>query len=643
MGKRPHGAGNIMAKPAPPQAGPSWDEVQDLFQRGDPAFVEQVRRVSDAERLGKFAAPWYKDRRPEARRLLLEYLKRPLNAYRHEALVKRLYKRAEEAGDDEVIAHFLLLFDRSVRRQARVGRRHQRKQVKSREAAKAQVTAWRRQGFEDVSFYNVGRKYHVYGWRTDTIFQLPDGNTMPRPPKNQQRKSQPLDESRREDLEQRCRLFSPHTRYYLRRRAWRYFRQLGKQSPERYVPAVSAALRLYENADVASGLALLDNWGLVHALFHDSPALHASANGWTLAAGHSLAELAPAPIYGELWKADPRALFNLLQEARCRPVRQWALFLLRRDHADWLAALALEELFGLLGNEDAEVAALAAELLRDRPELDSLPVERWLGLLETASPQALDVICELMAARLHPERLSWEQLIRLAGSRPLPVARMGFAWLRARPVEAGLTSEALLGLAEAEAEPLRPQLVRWAREILTASPDFRPEWVLEFLDSRHADVRAEGWRWLTEELRARDNIDVWKKLFESPYDDVRLLLVAELEDRVARGGEGLADFGALDAGLLRLLWATVLLNIHRGGRTKPLVVRQLLRRLERRPHEAPELLPLLAVSLRSVRGPEWRAGLAAVVQLVEHRPEMGPLVREPFPELELEGVGVGTT
>src|SRR5262245_517039 len=69
--------------------GTSWERAEELLGRGDPAFVDELRRLSDAERLGKFAARWYKDRRPAARQLLLEYLSRPLNAFRHEALVKR--------------------------------------------------------------------------------------------------------------------------------------------------------------------------------------------------------------------------------------------------------------------------------------------------------------------------------------------------------------------------------------------------------------------------------------------------------------------------------------------------------------------------------------------------------------------------
>src|SRR5262249_33886256 len=79
---------------------------------------------------------------------------------------------------------------------------------------------------------------------------------------------------------ERFRLFSVRTRQYLRRRAWRYFRLLGKTRPDRYIAAICEALALYEDADVNSGLALLDNWGLVHALFHRSPVLVARRPGW---------------------------------------------------------------------------------------------------------------------------------------------------------------------------------------------------------------------------------------------------------------------------------------------------------------------------------------------------------------------------
>ena len=103
-----------------------------------------------------------------------------------------------------------------------------------------------------------------------------------------------------------------------------------------------------------------------------------------------------------------------------------------------------------------------------------------------------------------------------------------------------------------------------------------------------------------------------------------------------RRGQALpVDQAQLDPGLVRFLWASVLLNVHRGHRAKPLVVRQMVRRLQRHPEEAARLLPILAVALRSVRGPEWRAGLAGVVQLVERCPDAAPAVQTAFPELQL--------
>src|ERR1700730_1270313 len=89
----------------------SWALAEELYSRGDAAFVAELRRIHDAERLGNFATRWLTDSRPVARHLLIDYLSLPLNAYRHEALVKRLFKGAEKLGDDEVlgVVFFLLL------------------------------------------------------------------------------------------------------------------------------------------------------------------------------------------------------------------------------------------------------------------------------------------------------------------------------------------------------------------------------------------------------------------------------------------------------------------------------------------------------------------------------------------------------
>jgi hypothetical protein len=429
------------------------------------------------------------------------------------------------------------------------------------------------------------------------------------------------------------RLFSLPTRRYLRRRAWRYFRLLGKAHPERYVPALTLALKLYRDEDVSDGIALLDNWGLVHALFHHSPVLESRTRGWVPVPGRSLSELEAAPAYEELWLAAPRTLLDVVRDAQCRPVRQWALHLIRRNHAAILQALSPEELFTWLRHSDPLIVTTAAEVLRDLPDLASLGIDRLLKLVDEPNPETIEDICSLLA-RLPVERITFAQAIDFVRRRPLPVARLGLGWLSRKTPAGPADYQAMLALVEAEAEPLRPEIVRWVRRVLTAVPEFSVDWVMEFLDSRHADVRDEGWQWLLAEQRVAENVAIWQKLLESPYDDVRLRLVEVLEKVLAERPDVSLEHGRLEPALVRLLWATVLLNAQRGGRQKPMVVSQVVRRLLRHPEEAGQLLPLLGAALRSVRGPEWRAGLAGLVQAVQRNPDLTPLVERTFPELK---------
>jgi hypothetical protein len=638
----------------------SWPYAEELLEHGDPAFVAEVRRLTDANRLGELAPRWYADTRPAVRQLLFDYLDLPLNAFRHEALVKRLFKLAWQANDDEVMARFLVLFDRSVRREVKRRRRYQSVKAKSKEAALALAQEWRAEGADSVWFVGSSGLFgvrqavpaaeptaganlrdidSVHRQWTEEALASPPGTTMWRPPGTERKErwhrpagSHPISEAQRQQLAKH-RLFSLPTRRYLRRRAWRYFRLLGKNHPERYVPAMSIALKCYRDEDVADGLALLDNWGLVHALFHHSPVLQSDPRGWRPAPGRSLRELESAPIYEPLWLANPRALLDLVREGRCRPVRQWALHLIRRDHGAILRNLPPEELFAWLRHPDPLLVLAAVEVLRDFPDLASFGVDRLLHLVEEPNPETIESICELLT-RLSPDHITLAQAAWLTAQRPLPVARLGLSWLRTKAPTNAEDYQALLSLVDAEAIPLRPEIVRHVRGVLGAVANFPVDWVLEFLDSRHADVRAEGWRWLITEPRAADNAGVWQKLLESPYDDVRLPLIEVLEALVADQNPPSLEGGPVDTGLVRLLWATVLLNAHRGGRRKPLVVGQVVRRLLRHPAEAAVLLPILAAALRSVRGPEWRAGLAGLVQAVRQNPDLRPLVESIFPELK---------
>jgi hypothetical protein len=84
----------------------------------------------------------------------------------------------------------------------------------------------------------------------------------------------------------------------------------------------------------------------------------------------------------------------------------------------------------------------------------------------------------------------------------------------------------------------------------------------------------------------------------------------------------------------------VLLNIHRGGRAKLSALRQISDRILREPQNAKTLLPVLAIAIRSVRPPEARHGLAAIVTAVDRLPNLADEVKRELPELELNIAGV---
>ena len=137
-----------------------WLVLEEKLERGDPSFVDDVRSFHDAEVLGGFAARWFADERPASRRLMLEYLDRPLNAFRHEALVKRLFKAAEAAGDDEVMARFMVLFDRSVRREEWRWRHVEWAKVKTEAAAQELMAHWRAPGLRQRPILPLGTRQH---------------------------------------------------------------------------------------------------------------------------------------------------------------------------------------------------------------------------------------------------------------------------------------------------------------------------------------------------------------------------------------------------------------------------------------------------------------------------------------------------
>jgi hypothetical protein len=540
--------------------------LDEYFEDGDERFLPELLAFADDKRLVAFAPRFYGDRRPFARGALLAWIDDGCDRTGHRPLVKRVFKAAEKAGDEEAMAHFLVAFDRLP----------QRKLVES--------TSWDWQAREQVTRLVLKRV-------------APPGGAEGH--------------------------FGSTTRSYLARRAFRFFRTIGRKDPARYGRAIRKALVLYRDEHLATPEQLLDAWGLLNALYWKSPVIERRSRGARVVPGKSLRDLVPAPIYPEAWQGCFADVLALAERAESRTVRAFALRLLRADYAKDLAGLELARLRVLLRSPREDVQLLAAELLPKVKGLDGLSIADWLELLQIETPAVLPLVCDLVARHVSPARLTLAQCVELAAARAAPVAKLGLAWAREK-AKGGPALPDLLPLANAGVPAVREEGLGWVLELL-GDPAGRPEHLREIIDARHSDSRTRALARLGEDARFRDRPELWSALAESPYDDVRKHLVDHLRGREA----------ALTPGTLRHVWATTLLAVHRGGRAKQAVLRQLADRIAASPAEAEALVPLLRIALRSVRAPERRGAIAAVARAALSSPELRRVFEVAFPELVL--------
>jgi hypothetical protein len=431
----------------------------------------------------------------------------------------------------------------------------------------------------------------------------------------------------RDSLQRRT--FSYATTCYLRRRAWRYFRRKGFADADAYVAALAAALPRYRDDDVALGQNMLDCWGLMHACFGKSDVIRFNRRHANLAPDRGLGELAVAPMFERHWQR-PEALAPLLElllAARGRVVRVWSIELLRRHHAAGLSRIDPEQLLRMLTSDSADVQKFGAELLSSASNVGRLPLETWLRLLDTGNFEALQLVCDAFLRHVAPGRVSLAQAVEITCSPAVPVARLGWNLIKARKIDAVSDRPTLAKLADVRCEAVGEDVARWALTQIGAGDAYDVDVVVRFFDSTLATVRRGALAWLAPQVPGYSDPALYARLVESPYDDVRLFLVGQLSLRRKLPGAGDDQ--------LTSLWAGVLLNIHRGSRAKLTALRQISSAVRDRPESRGRLLPVLAVAIRSVRGPEARHGLAALVAAVEANPELAQAVAEQFPELRI--------
>ena len=571
--------------------------AEEYFAGENALFVETLRQVQQPKSLAGLADRWKKDPRPWARKQILAYLALPLNCPGHQPLVKRLFKQAEENGDHELMAGFLVAFDRQVRRQIQTKHRWDFRSRTSYEEEKL-VTP------RDVIPLKAERSM-VSGMTGRA------GTVDARTPRN-------------------ARLFKYRTRYYLRRRAWRYFRHLAHRDPAAYVTALAEALPGFEDADLQRGENILDSWALMHACFGEHEALEFGATHIQLKEGRTLGELSPAPMFPDAWKKPEAAplVLRLVVRDRARLVRVWATQLFQREHAAF--PVPLETILALLEHDEAEVQQFGAKLLESSSALATLPVASWLKLLQTKNEEALQCICDAFGKHVSGSRLDLAQCVELACVRPVPVARLGQRYLKERAVSSPADRQQISELANAKCPAVAAELTAWALGLLGKPENYSGEQTSRFFDSQLAETRIAAWTWLLADSPGLTDPALWSRLAETPYDDLRLRVVDYLQRQVKLPGT--------DPAQLEGIWRSVLLGVHRGGRQKAKAVRQIAQAIIENPARVESLLPVLAVAVRSVRGPKARAGLAAVVSLVDARPQLAEPVRRFLPELKFQEV-----
>jgi hypothetical protein len=581
---------------------PTFLMVEECFEHQDGRFLELLRWPYQPARLAAFADRWKRDPRPWAREQKFAYLRQPLSVPGHQPVVKRLFKQAEEQGDHELVGAFLVSFDRLVRRRRRKRIRYEylpeSRQLLHHEEERIELPRNSLIGHNPTEKI-AGRK----GELTQSYW----------------------DPSR--DYGQR--LFSYATRRYLRRRAWRYFRRLAKRDALAYVREIAKALARFEEIDFKHGEDLLESWGFMNACFRGHSALRFTPAAVKLVEGRSLAELSAAPYRPQVWQTPEAAeiLFQLLLRAGSRPVRTWARQMLEQFQASVLTQITPERLLMLLENDDPELQQFGANLLSQSTGAANWPIATWLKLLETKDQSALAIVCEQFQRHVRKDRLDLMQCLSLATARSAPVARLGLAFLKEQSIITSEDRRRLVGLRQARCGAVGGELAAWACSVVGTRETYDREVVVALLDCLMVEIRQGAWQWLAAGPPIPNDPVLWCRLLETPYEDLRLAIVDHLQHKASLPGTSSKD--------LTPIWTAVLVGVHRGGRQKQKAIDQMARAMVACGEQTNELLPVLTVAVRSIRKPEMRAGLAAIASLVDHRPDLEPLITRELPELIL--------
>jgi hypothetical protein len=210
---------------------------------------------------------------------------------------------------------------------------------------------------------------------------------------------------------------------YLRRRAWRYLRLLGKALPDAFATAAVEVLRHYP-AEYRQG-----SWVAAHIFQHKN------MRHQTTPMGFGAPRKAEESAFPECWKLSAAPLLRLLEAAESSEVCKFAIVQLRAHHALALRAVDAAWLARLGRRPVGTVQSFVVALLKDNPELHQSKLrqaglhEMVIGLLRSDADDARTYALEY--ARTYATDVATEEWISLVEEGAAQVKELAVSKLEA--------------------------------------------------------------------------------------------------------------------------------------------------------------------------------------------------------------------
>ena len=204
---------------------------------------------------------------------------------------------------------------------------------------------------------------------------------------------------------------SSHTLIYLRRRAWRFLRELGRALPELYPLFAVETLRHY-----TPQTQFHTTWVANHIWLHQTRNYSHLAFSYY---GQPQDDLTSKRAYDDAWKRSPEPLMRLLETCQSDPAARFAIQGLKRDFPAALRTISPMWLDRLARRPLPTAHEFLVDTLQASPEFHQSKL-RGLGLHETVlalllSPSQKARSYAIEYARAHAQDLSSERLTDLLG------------------------------------------------------------------------------------------------------------------------------------------------------------------------------------------------------------------------------------